>query len=371
MGHDMIAVANPQAQFLSHEGEIRQALDRVLSKGWYVLGDEVRAFEQEFASFLGLPHAVGVASGTDAIALALLSCGVRPGDEVITVSHSAVATAAAVEQIGALPVFADIDPSTRCLDPELIPQLVSPRTRAVLPVHVYGQPAPMPRIMALAARHGLKVVEDCAQAHGAEIEGKKVGSFGDAAAFSFYPTKNLGAIGDGGAVATANPDIANDLRARREYGWQERYISAFPGLNSRLDELQAAILRVKLPYLERDNQRRREIARRYDEALSGTAIATPAAIPGTRHAMHLYVLECAERDRLQQHLNSHGIGTARHYPAPIHLQPAYRGRTRGGDRLPATEALYGRLVSLPMYPELKDQEVERVAAALAAYAATL
>jgi len=366
---DMIAVANPQAQFLAHEGEIRGALDRVLAKGWYILGSEVRGFEEEFASFLGLPDAIGVASGTDALALALLSCGVRPGDEVITVSHSAVATAAAVEQIGAVPVFADIDPATRCIDPELIPGLVSPRTRALLPVHVYGQPAPMPRIMELAARHGLKVVEDCAQAHGAEIDGKRVGSFGDAAAFSFYPTKNLGAIGDGGAVATGNPEIARDLRARREYGWQERYISAFPGLNSRLDELQAAILRVKLPYLARDNARRREIAARYDRALQGAPVTAPARIPGTLHAMHLYVVECALPQRLQDHLKEHGIGSARHYPAPIHLQPAYQGRIRGGDSLPATEALYRRIVSLPMYPELTDAEVERVAAALKSYAA--
>lgn len=368
---DMIAVANPKAQFLAHEGEIREALDRVLTGGWYILGNEVRCFEEEFAEFLGLPHAVGVASGTDALALALLACGVRPGDEVITVSHSAVATAAAVEQIGAVPVFADIDPATRCIDPELIPPLISPRTKALVPVHVYGQPAPVPALMELAAKLGLKVVEDCAQAHGAEIFGKKVGTFGDAAAFSFYPTKNLGAIGDGGAVATGDPEIAGDLRARREYGWQERYISAFPGLNSRLDELQAAILRVKLPYLERDNARRREIAKRYDEVLQGTAVATPARIPGTVHAMHLYVVECEEPQRLQQHLGARGIGSARHYPAPIHLQPAYQGRIRGGDQLPATETLYRRIVSLPMYPELGDQEVDRISAALKSFAATL
>jgi dTDP-4-amino-4,6-dideoxygalactose transaminase len=364
---NMIAVANPQAQFLAHEAEIRGALDRVLARGWYVLGNEVRCFEEEFACFLGCSHAVGVASGTDAVALALLASGVRPGDEVITVSHSAVATAAAIEQIGAVPVFADIDPVTRCIDPELIPRLVSPRTTALLPVHVYGQPAPMPGIMELAARHGLKVIEDCAQAHGAEIEGKLVGSFGDAAAFSFYPTKNLGAIGDGGAVATSNPEIARDLRARREYGWVERYISAFPGLNSRLDELQAAILRVKLPFLAHDNARRREIAGRYDEALQGTQVQAPPRTQGTLHAMHLYVVECAEPERLQQHLTARGIGSARHYPAPIHLQPAYQGRIRGGESLPQTEALYRRIVSLPMYPELTDGEVEMVAAALLSY----
>lgn len=365
---DMIAVANPQAQFLAHEGEIRAAIDRVLTGGWYILGSEVRAFEAEFASFIGVPHAVGVASGTDAIALALLAVGVRPGDEVITVSHSAVATAAAVEQIGAVPVFADIDPRTRCIDPERIPSLLSGRTRALLPVHVHGQAAPMAGIMELAARHGLKVVEDCAQAHGAGIAGKRVGSFGDAAAFSFYPTKNLGGIGDGGAVVTGDDEVAADLRARREYGWKERYISAFPGLNSRLDELQAAILRAKLPHLAADNERRREIADRYDRALAQSPVVTPARIPGTLHAMHLYVIECDERDRLQEHLKARGVATARHYPAAIHQQPAYRGRIRGGDRLPVTETLYGRIVSLPMYPELTDDQVSRVADALADFA---
>jgi len=367
---DTIMVANPQAQFLAHEVEIRAAIDRVLSGGWYILGEEVRRFEEEFASFLGVPHAVGVASGTDAVALALLAVGVRPGDEVITVSHSAVATAAAIEQIGAVPVFADIDPATRCMDPETLPALVSHQTRALLPVHVYGQPAPMGRIMELAAMYGLKVVEDCAQAHGAEIGGKKAGSFGDAAAFSFYPTKNLGAIGDGGAVATRNKEVAADLKARREYGWQERYISFFPGLNSRLDEMQAAILRVKLPHLCADNARRREIAARYHEALRGSPVVTPAQVPGTLHAMHLYVLECDQRDRLQELLKSRGVATARHYPAPIHLQPAYRGRIRGGDSLPATEALYGRIVSLPMYPELTDAQVRQVVDALTDFAAS-
>lgn len=369
MADNLIAVANPQAQFLAHEREIREAIDRVLTRGWYVLGSEVKEFEEEFAAFTGANHAIGVASGTDALALALLSSGVRPGDEVITVSHSAVATAAAIEQIGAVPVFADIDPKTRCIDPEAVPALVSTNSKALLPVHIYGQPAPMGSIMELAESFGLVVIEDCAQAHGAEIDGKRVGSFGDAAAFSFYPTKNLGAIGDGGAVATSNPEIAANCRARREYGWVERYISAFPGLNSRLDELQAAILRVKLPHLERDNARRREIAGRYSEAVSGTVIAAPAAIAGTLHAMHLYVVECEEPQRLQEALREQGVATARHYPAPIHLQPAYQDRIRGGANLPHTEALYRRIVSLPMYPELSDSEVARVCDALQSYAA--
>ena len=367
MSDRTIPVANPQAQFLAHEGEIRAALDRVLASGWYVLGKEVQGFEAEFAAFLGAGHAVGVASGTDAVALSLLSSGIRPGDEVITVSHSAVATVAAIEQIGAVPVFADIDPITRCLNPELIAALVSPRTRGIVPVHLYGQPAPMARILELAGELGLKVVEDCAQAHGAEIDGKKVGSFGDAAAFSFYPTKNLGALGDGGAVVTASSRIAADCRARREYGWQQRYISFFPGVNSRLDELQAAVLRAKLPHLAGDNARRREIAGRYDAALAGGSLTPPASLPGTLHAMHLYVLETEEPARLQEHLAAAGVGTARHYPAPIHLQPAYQGRVRGGDRLPATEALCRRIITLPLYPELSEDQVQRVCSALSDY----
>lgn len=362
-----IVVANPGAQFLAYQGEIREAVERVLCKGCYILGEEVRRFEEEFASFLKVAHVVGVASGTDAVAHALLACGIRPGDEVITVSHSAVATVAAIEQIGAVPVFADIDPATRCLDPEEIPRLVSPATRGVVPVHVYGQPAPMQRIMEHAARHRLKVVEDCAQAHGAEIGGRKAGSFGDAAAFSFYPTKNLGALGDGGAVATGSAETAKVLSARREYGWQERYISAFPGLNSRLDEMQAAILRVKLRHLSRDNEKRRRVAARYDQALEGTGITAPARPAGTLHAMHLYVVECEEPLRLKEHLAARGVGSAKHYPQPIHLQPAYRGRIRGGDRLPATEALQRRILTLPMYPELSDVDVERVCAALLSY----
>jgi len=305
--------------------------------------------------------------GTDAVALALRSCGIEPGDEVLTVSHTAVATVAAIEQIGAVPVFADIDPVTRCLAPATIPALVSPRMRAVVVVHVYGQPALMADIMTVAASHGLKVVEDCAQAHGAAIDGRRVGTFGDAAAFSFYPTKNLGAIGDGGAVATNDSGVAERCRWLREYGWKERYISFMPGTNSRLDELQATILRVKLPRLSADNARRREIALRYDGALAGSSLVPPASVPGTLHAMHLYVVESSARDELERFLYARGIGTARHYPLPIHQQPAYTGRIRGGEYLTVTERLYGRILSLPMYPELRDEQVERICKALVEY----
>lgn len=365
MSNDFIAVANPKAQYIAHESEINEAVRQVLDSGWYVLGEQVKRFEAEFAAFHGMDHCIGVANGTEAISIALRAAGVRPGDEVITVSHSAVATAAAIEIIGARPVFADIDPITRCVDPATFEALIWKRTRAVVPVHIYGQPADMDSIMRIARKHNVKVIEDCAQAHAAEIGGRRVGTFGDAAAFSFYPTKNLGAIGDGGAVITNSAGIAENVRADREYGWRERFISSSPGYNTRLDEIQAAILRIKLRYLEHDNARRRAIAEQYDAAADGKVVCAPARTPGTLHAMHLYVVECDDRNSLGEALKSEGIGTGIHYPAAIHRQPAYAGRIRGCDRLPNTEALYKRILSLPMYPELTDEQVDRVCGALA------
>ena len=360
----LIPVANPAAQWQAHEPALRAAIERFLASGRYILGPEVEAFEREFAAFVGTGFCVGVGNGTDAVALGLRVVGVSPGDEVITVSHSAVATVAAIEQIGAVPVFADIDPRSRCCDPSRIEALVSPKTRAIVVVHIYGQPAAMDEIMASAKKLRLKVIEDCAQAHGAEFHARRVGTFGDAAAFSFYPTKNLGALGDGGAVVTSSHATAEQLRSLREYGWKERYISSTAGVNSRLDELQAAVLRAKLPSLAADNARRREIAAAYCTAIDGAAIKPPATIPDTLHAMHLFVVECDRRDELQDFLRSAGVGTALHYPQPIHLQPAYAGRIRGGDSLPNTEALYRGILTLPMYPELSEEQVETICAAL-------
>ncbi len=360
----MIPVADPRAQFLALETEILQAVRGVLSRGQYILGEEVVQFEKEFAAFLGTRFCVGVASGTDALALALRSVGVSPGDEVITVSHSAVATAVAIEQIGAVPVFVDIDPITRCMDPERILPRVSEKTKAVLPVHIYGQPAPMNEITSIARRANLKIVEDCAQAHGAEIDGRKVGTFGDAAAFSFYPTKNLGAIGDGGAVVTNALEVSDLCRALREYGWDKRYISSTRGINSRLDEIQAAILRVKLPRLNGDNGRRREIADLYRHAVDGELVRAPAQIRDTLSAMHLFVVECDDRSSIRNNLTAAGIGTAIHYPLPIHKQPAYAQRLKGSNNLAATEALCEKILSLPMYPQLCNGEVERICSVL-------
>lgn len=361
---DTIPMTNLASQFRALEGEITAAIGRVLGSGWYILGPEVSAFEREFADFCGVAHCVGVASGTDAVALALKSCGVQPGDEVVTVSHTAVATVAAIEQIGAIPVFVDIDPVSRCMDPTAIAEVITDKTTALVPVHIYGQPAAMPEIMQVAQQYGLKVVEDCAQAHGAAIGDRRVGSFGDAAAFSFYPTKNLGALGDGGAVVSNSLEIAERCRWLRQYGWKERYISSLPGLNSRLDELQAAVLRVRLPRLERDNARRREIAGRYNQAITGGLLTAPAFVPGTLHAMHLYVLETERREELEQFLVARRVCTARHYPLPIHLQPAYQNRIRGGGNLSVTERLCGRILSLPMCPELEPYQIDCVCRAL-------
>lgn len=370
MGNNFIPVANPLAQFNAHETEIRNAMERVVKSGRFILGTEVDGFEEEFASFLGARFAIGVASGTDALLLALKAVGVCSGDEVITVSHSAVATVAAIELAGAVPVFADIDYSTRCIDPVKIPSLVSDRTKAVLPVHIYGQPAPMPEIIAIAQRFGLKVIEDCAQAHGAEIYGSKVGTFGDASAFSFYPTKNLGALGDGGAVVTNSPELAAKVRNLREYGWKERYISDFAGGNSRLDELQAAILRAKLPYLSADNAKRRNIAARYAAVVKDTELCAPSEITDTLHAMHLFVVESGERDALHRFLLESGIGSAIHYPLAIHRQPAYRGKIRGWEDLKVTDELYRRILTLPLYPEMTDGDVDMVCKTLGRWADT-
>jgi dTDP-4-amino-4,6-dideoxygalactose transaminase len=364
MTDEYIPVANPKAQFERHEDEIRHAVNRTLKSGWYILGPEVSEFEKEFAEYTGTSHSIGTGSGTDALILALKACGTHPGHEVITVSHSAVATVSAIESAGAIPVFVDIDPETRCLDPDKVMAMVSEKTSAIIPVHIYGQPASMETITEIAAQYGLSVIEDCAQAHGACINNKKVGSFGHAGAFSFYPTKNLGAIGDGGAVVTNADKIAKKIRALRQYGWEKRCISEFKGMNSRLDEIQAAVLRVKIKHIDADNARRRAIASRYRMAVEGTSIIPPKTVTGTLHAMHLFVVECSHRDSLISWLDAHGIGTAIHYPLPVHEQPAYKKKIKGCDKLQATEALYSRILSLPMYPELTDFQVTRICNAL-------
>jgi dTDP-4-amino-4,6-dideoxygalactose transaminase len=357
----MLLCADPKAQYLRYAEEIQGAISRVLNSGWYILGQEVASFEKEFSAFHGVAHCVGVANGTDALAIALRACGVVSGDEIITVSHSAVATVAAIEQIGAVPVFCDIDPISHCLNHEFLSALITEKTKAIIPVHIYGHPANMPEICSIAKKHNIKVIEDCAQAHGAALDGKLVGTFGDIAAFSFYPTKNLGAIGDGGAVITNDENLYNQASYLRQYGWKERYISSLPGINSRLDEIQAAILKVKLPHLKADNEKRRHLAALYDRGLEQTPITTPKRANGVMHAMHLYVIELEERESLRQHLIANKIQAALHYPMAIHQQPAYGNRgIRGSSSLPVTEHFYSRLLSLPLYPELDPAQVTRV-----------
>lgn len=359
--------SNPKANYLAHKDEIDAAIARVLDSGWYILGQEVTAFEKEFAAYIGVRFAIGVGNGTEALHLALRACGIGAGDEVITVSHTAVATIAAIELCGATPVLVDIDLNTYTIDPNQIESMITQRTRAIIPVHLYGHPADMESIISIAHRYELRVVEDCAQSHGAVYKDRKMGAWGDIAAFSFYPTKNLGAIGDGGMVVTNDPELAERVRLLREYGWRQRYISDLPGLNSRLDELQAAILRVKLRYLDEENRRRQALAKIYDQVLSATSLTLPKCIPGASHVYHQYVVRSEHRDSLREFLREKGIGTLIHYPVPIHRQPAYQGRLRCASSMVNTEKVAREVLSLPMYPELTCEQIRQVAEAIVSW----
>jgi dTDP-4-amino-4,6-dideoxygalactose transaminase len=359
-----IPSSDPKANYLSHKAEIDAAITRVLDSGWYILGEEVTAFENDFAAYIGVGYAVGVSSGTEALHLALRVCGIGDGDEVITVSHTAVATVAATELCGATPVLVDIDLNTYTIDSNQIESAITQKTKAVIPVHLYGLPADMEKIMSVAHRHELWVIEDCAQSHGAVYKGCKTGAWGHIAAFSFYPTKNLGAIGDGGMVVTNDPKLAERVRLLREYGWRQRYISDLSGLNSRLDELQAAILRGKLRYLGEENRKRQALAKIYDEMLSTTSLTLPRCVPEASHVYHQYVVRSEYRDSLREFLREKGIGTLIHYPAPIHHQPAYQGRLRCAGSMENTEKVSREVLSLPMYPELTPELVYQVAEAV-------
>jgi dTDP-4-amino-4,6-dideoxygalactose transaminase len=367
----VIPQSSPGSAYDMHREEIDEAVSRVLESGRYILGQEVADFEAEFAAYLGIAGAVGVASGTDALELALRALGIGPGDAVFTASHTAVATVAAIERAGASPVLLDVNEETFTLDPGRLEdalrhpiKLGGARPRAVVVVHLYGHPADMPALLGVARRAGLLLVEDCAQAHGARLGGRSIGTFGDAASFSFYPTKNLGALGDGGLVASDDPDVTQRVRELRQYGWRERYVSATPGFNSRLDELQATILRVKLRHLDAGNERRRAIATSYDRLLRGTGLRTPSVGAGAEHVFHQYVIRAEHRNELMAQLRDQGIGTAIHYPVPVHRQPAYAGRLSVPSDLRVTERLVDEIVSLPMFPGLTDADVERIAEAI-------
>jgi dTDP-4-amino-4,6-dideoxygalactose transaminase len=368
MTHPPIPQNDPKAAYLAQRAAIDAAIAGVLESGWYILGKETAAFEAEFAAAMGARHGVGTGTGTDALVLALRALGIGPGKTVVTVSHTAVATVAAIEMAGARPVLVDIDPTTYTMDvAELARVLEAPprgseRIDAILPVHLYGQPADLVALAALARDCKVPLIEDCAQSHGARFDGKPAGSVGAIACFSFYPTKNLGALGDGGMVTTSDDEVAAGLRAIREYGWRERrYVSEQTGINSRLDELQAAILRVKLTALAADNARRRTIAARYDSGLAGLSLTLPARDPRAEHVFHQYVVRSPRREAIRAALQKIGIGTNIHYPMPVHLQPAYHGRIAlGPSGMVQTELAASEVFSLPMYPQLSDAQIDRV-----------
>ena len=373
-----IPQTDPKAGFLAQRAEIEQAITRTLEGGRYILGDEVTTFEREFAAFAKFSHGIAVANGTDALEVALRALDLPPGSGVVTVSHTAVATVAAIERAGLTPVLADVESAFYTMAPDALRRSITgdmtggvgakPTVRAVIPVHIYGQMAAMGDIAVIAKSHDLRIVEDCAQAHGAALDGTPVGAFGDIACYSFYPTKNLGAIGDGGFVTTSDGNLAERMRMIREYGWKSRYVSDIKGLNSRLDEIQAAILRVKLPRLAAANARRREIAGLYDRGLTGV-LPTPAVRTGATHVYHQYVVRvpAEKRESIRERMAERGVGTLIHYPVPVHLQPAYKGKTwLAGGGLSVTERAAGEVLSLPMYPELTAAAIDETIAAVKA-----
>jgi len=354
-----IFCSNPAADFKPYSEEVLNRIQEIASGGSYILGSEVSSFEKEFADYIGQSFGIGVANGTDGIELALRCCNLEPGDEVITVSHTASATPTAIVKAGGIPLFVDIDPETYTLNPALIEPNLSSRTKAIIPVHIYGHPADMGRIIAIAKSHNIAVIEDCAQAAGAAISGRKIGSFGDFSSFSFYPTKNLSTLGDAGLVLTNSRERYEQIRALRQYGWHERFYSSELGLNSRMDELHAAILRVRLKYLNFQNQQRAKIAQRYIECLSRFPIKLPTTAHLSSHVFHLFVIQVENRDELTSFLNARDIYPGIHYPYAAHQQPAFQKRHLT-TQLPVTESLYQRCLSLPIYASMTSDEVNQV-----------
>ncbi len=342
--------------------EINSAIQGVLERADFILGQDVAKLEEEFAAYCGARFAVGVDSGLSALELSLRALGVGPGHEVLVPAHTFTATAAAISFAGAKPVFVDVDPVTWNINVENIEEAITPRTKAILPVHLYGLPADMHMILGIAAKYNLMVVEDACQAHGAGYKGHRVGGLGNAAGFSFYPTKNLGACGDGGMVTTNDVKVAETVRALRNCGQREKNVHELAPFNHRLDNLQAAILRVKLNYLDQWIESRHTLAMHYNKLLAGSDIITPVEPPGYHHVFHLYVIRSKQRDALQARLKERGIGTAIHYPTPVHLQPFYAKNGSARGQCPIAEKICGEILSLPMYPELTEEQVEVVAA---------
>lgn len=342
--------------------ELKAAAARVIDSGWYVMGEELSAFEREFAAYCGVAHAVGVGNGLDALSLILRGYkelgALRDGDEVIVPANTFIATILAITANQLVPVLVEPDAATFNLDPERVESAIGPRTRALMPVHLYGQLAEMDALSTIAKQHSLLVIEDAAQAHGASAGERRAGALGDAAGFSFFPAKNLGALGDGGAVVTNNPELAARVLALRNYGSEVKYQHLYQGCNSRLDEIQAAMLRVKLTYLDHEVAMRQQVARRYREGIRHTQIVLPQVASESRHAWHLFVVRCRERDALQQHLRTHGVQSQVHYPVPPHRQPAYPSLR--GLHLPITEQLHDEVLSLPMGPAMSEEAIDRV-----------
>lgn len=361
----MIPLVDLKAQYAGIKQEIDAAVQAVLASGQYVLGEEVAAFEREFAAYCGTGHAVAVNTGTSALHLALLAAGVGPGDEVVTVPFTFVATTAAICYVGARPVFVDIDPATFTMDAKRLEAEITPRTRAVVPVHLYGQMADMDAIMAVADRHGIPVIEDACQAHGAEYHGRRAGSIGTIGCFSFYPGKNLGACGEGGIAVTDDERLMEKMRMLRDWSQEQRYHHVWKGFNYRMDSIQGAILRVKLRRLETWTEARRLLARRYSVLLAGSPeTVLPNEGAGRRHVYHIYAVRCRERERLRRALAADGIQTGLHYPVPVHLQPAYDDLGHGAGDFPVSEAAAREVLSLPIYPEMTQGQIEHVAATM-------
>ncbi len=363
----MIPFLDLKATYTELRPQIDEAVARVLNSGWYILGPEVEAFEREFAAFTGAAHCVGLGNGLDALVLALRALDIGPGDEVIVPSNTYIATWLAVSQVGATPVPVEPDPATHCMDPQRVEAAITARTRAVMPVHLYGQAADVDALSVLCRRHGLRLVEDAAQAHGAAVDARPVGSTGDIVCWSFYPGKNLGAFGDAGAITTQDAELARRVARLRNYGSAVKYVNLEKGFNSRLDPLQAAVLRVKLPHLLGWNGRRATIAQRYGERLAGLPLGLPSAQAGTTHAWHLYVVTTPQRDALQTHLTAAGVGTLIHYPIPPFRQEAYVEFTARAADWPTADRLAREVLSLPIGPHLTLAEADSVADAVIAF----
>ncbi len=362
-----IPLVDLKAQYCSIKPEIDSAIQRIVDNTSFIMGPEVATFEASFAAYVGAREAAGVASGTAALHLAFQACGIGPGDEVITTAFTFYATAESIAQSGATPVFVDILPDTYTIDPARIEAAITPRTKAIVPVHLYGQAAEMDEILAIARRHGLRVIEDAAQAHGAEYRGRRCGAMGDLACFSFYPSKNLGCYGDGGMVTGNDSALMERVRRLRDHGRVGKYQHMELGWGYRLDAIQAAILGAKLPHLEAWTEQRRSAAARYDDLLKGSALVTPVARPYNRHVYHCYVVRSARRDSLVEHLGRSGIGTVVHYPIPMHLQPAYASMGLARGSFPLSEVAADSVLSLPLYPEITPEQQAQVVAAIAAH----